>query len=120
MSSEYKTYRWNRNAATHKDALTRFSWIASLLAGMAGVMVGIAFLPVERTAQTYKSASIVFLVATLLTWLLVFGALTWAYWALNEVTYKVEPAPPTPPKEPKVTRVWANGKLAYSDIEEGE
>lgn len=110
----YKTYRWNRNAATHRDALTRFAVMGFMAAGVMGVFVSVGLLPQERTDQTYTIAAAGMLLVILSTWVIVTGFLTWSYWALNEAQFKPEPPPekhpPTPLNEKKPVAYFANGK----------
>lgn len=116
--SNYKSYRWNRNAATHRDALTRFAIIGFLAAGMVALFIGMALLPQERTTETYSVAAIGTLLTLAFVWVLVTGFLTWAYWALNETQFKSigtgdmsTPHPPTPPlKEKQPVAYYANGE----------
>lgn len=108
--NNYKRYAWNRNAATHRDALLRFAVFASMFAGAMAIMVSIAFQPVNRTAETYRTGAIVAVLTAVICFAAVFLLLTLFYIELNRETETR--TPPTPPKTPQHVGVdyWQNGK----------
>lgn len=110
--SDYKKYYWNRNAATHRDALLKFA----IVAGVASVIMGTAVIVSSSPLRAENQLALVAILTMVLVWAVVFGVMTWAYWALNEKTAEHH-APPAPPqKAPPITRVWSNGKLEYFTV----
>ena len=96
---EYKSYRWNRNAAAHRESLVRFSIIACLPSVLCLVLVGIPFAYLDATRDNAHLFATVIVCTFLATWLVSFSAISYTYYALNEIQYKADP--PTPQKQPE-------------------
>ncbi len=98
-NQDYKVYRWNRNAAAHRESLVRFSIIACLPSVLCLVLVGVPFAYLDTTRDNVHLFAVVIVCTFLATWLVSFSALSYTYYALNEIQYK--PSPPTPQKHPE-------------------
>lgn len=117
--NEYKKYYWNRNAATHRDALIKFGWFAFFPAGVLAMGISLAIQPIERTPEVYRLSAVVLVITFVVVYAIVFGLFTWVYWALNEGQYK--PYDPPTPKEPRrIIKFYANGSRQPYKVDWGE
>lgn len=109
---EKTRYLFNRNAATHRDAIVRFSLVAGVAAGVSAMVIPLAMMPVDRTPETYKAATIAGAVILVVVWLVVFMALCWVYYALNELQFHTPP----PYTEKRNIEFYVNGEKAPPEL----
>lgn len=104
-----RKYRWNRNAASHREAITEFSKNAGWVALFPGLVLFVAaWVSGQDTALVAVLPVVVYLA---IYFIVLYSKLGW-YGRLNEASYKANPLsqPPPPHLRPPVP-IYDNGRV---------